>query len=102
MSTGELEGLHSSGKGLGMDGMEEEKDSLFTLEEVKIKKNTTRSETAKITSAENDKLSYHSTNYMPLKEKVRFSIFIIVSKTQTYNELSHISSSSVHRAPLLY
>lgn len=33
MSTGELEGLHSSGKGLGMDGTEEEKDSALALQE---------------------------------------------------------------------
>lgn len=32
MSTGEFEGLQSSGKGFGMDGTEEEKDSLLTLE----------------------------------------------------------------------
>lgn len=32
MSTGEFEGLHSSGKGFGMDGTEEENDSTpFTL-----------------------------------------------------------------------
>lgn len=31
-STGDVEGLHSSGKGLGMDGTEAETDSDFTLE----------------------------------------------------------------------
>lgn len=32
MSTGDFEGLHSSGKGFGIDGTDEEKDSLLTLE----------------------------------------------------------------------
>lgn len=37
-STGELEGLHSSGKGLGMDGTEAETDSDFPLEKFRSKK----------------------------------------------------------------
>lgn len=32
MSTGDFEGLHSSGKGFGIDGTDEEKDSLLPLE----------------------------------------------------------------------
>ena len=32
-STGDLEGLHSSGNGLGMDGTEDEKDSGLFLKE---------------------------------------------------------------------
>lgn len=37
MSTGDLEGLHSSGKGLGMEGADEEKDSALALENVPTK-----------------------------------------------------------------
>lgn len=33
MSTGDFGGLHSSGNGFGMDGTDEEKDSLLTLKE---------------------------------------------------------------------
>lgn len=51
MSTGDLEGLHSSGKGFGMDGKEEEKGSPFTLGKEKTKeldKVRTRSNYVKI------------------------------------------------------
>lgn len=41
MSTGDLEGLHSSGKGFGMDGTDEEKDS--TAFDLQKKKQKTRS-----------------------------------------------------------
>lgn len=55
MSVGDLEGLHSSGKGLGMmDGTDEENDSTrFPLEEKqKEKKRTTRSEPVEMSRAE--------------------------------------------------
>lgn len=89
MSTGDLEGLHSSGKGLGMEGADEEKDSPLALENVPTKV---------VTGEETDQLPNYSANY---RKKVRLCLFYHMTRLTPRMKWLIFPLPVWHTAPLL-